>query len=152
MQTSSEGDAGSGFGLIAVGLALAILGAGSVMLLVLALSHLYVAAYGTALGEVLASALAGGIFLKSYARYLDRLERRAPPDIAEQRPDAVAARTAEPAPTSVVVAIATAAYGLLIIVAGLCWTEGEAKSWNALAGVALVACAAAVWWLGREGR
>ena len=46
--------------------------------------------------------------------------------------------------------MATAAYGLLIIFAGLLWTEGNARVWNALAGAALVACAAVAWWLGRE--
>ena len=52
MQPSGEGERGSGFGLIVLGLALALVGAGSVMLLVLALSHLYVAHYAAALGEI----------------------------------------------------------------------------------------------------
>jgi hypothetical protein len=152
MQPRSEGDHGSGFGLIVLGLALALVGAGSVMLLVLALSHLYVAHYATALGEMAGCALAGGVFLKSYGPYLDRLERRAPQDSPPGGPEADTAgerSAAEPAPTSVVVAVATAAYGLLIILAGLCWTEGTATLWNAVAGTGLIACAAVVWWLGR---
>jgi hypothetical protein len=144
---------GSGFGLIVLGLALALLGAGSVMLLVLALSHLYVGFFAAAFGELAGCALAGGIFFTSYGPYLDRLERRAPLEVLPPPPgpeQGSGRRTAEPAPTGVVVGVATAAYGLLIIFAGLLWTEGNARVWNALAGAALVACAAVAWWLGRE--
>ncbi len=148
MQAPHEGGEGSGIGLIALGLVLAVLGAGGVMLLVLALSHLYVGAYGIALGELVGSALAGGLFLKSYGPYLDRLERRAPPEPAG---DGATGRPAGgPAPTGVVVAVTTGAYGLVLILAGLIWTGGTALLLNAVAGGGLLACAAAVWWLGRE--
>src|SRR5688572_1451801 len=113
MAAAGESGGGSGYGLIALGLALALRGAGAVMLLVLALSHLYVGAYGIALGELAGAAVMGGVFWKSYAPYLDRLERRAPRDRADDAPVAVGAerrRAAEPAPTGVVVAVATAAY------------------------------------------
>jgi hypothetical protein len=56
----------------------------------------------------------------------------------------------EPLPTNIVVAIAVAAYGLLIIVAGLIWTQGNNVILNLLAGGALLITAAIVWKLGRN--
>ncbi len=148
---AEEGQPAAGFGLISFGLVLAVVGAAAVMLLVLAMTELYVGRYGVALVELAGAVGAGVAFWKSYGPYLDRLERRAPPaaELGKEAGGAAAADT-EPAPAGVVVAMATAAYGLLILVAGLCWTDGTARLWNVAAGAGLVACAAAVWRLGRE--
>src|SRR5262245_10215473 len=150
MKPSGGRETGSGIGLIVLGLALAVLGAGAVMLLVVALSHLYVGVYPLALGELAACAVAGGAFLKAYGPYLDRLERRAPPEPAEAGAGATPA--GDPAPTGVVVAVVTGAYGLILILAGLVWTSGTARLLNGVGGLGLVACAALVWWAGRESR
>jgi hypothetical protein len=154
----------SGADLIATGLLLALLGAGSVLLLILALSQLYVGRYGAAAGELIGCALGGAVFLRSYGPYLTRLEQRAPPEPrpglpSEALPQAKPATAsppsdqqspgAEPAPTPVVVALTTAAYGLLIALSSSVWARGTALVFNLLAGGALLGCAALVYWLGR---
>src|SRR5262249_10548758 len=101
------------------------------------------------------------VFLWCYGPYLARLEQWAPPTSGDSPQTASVQATTplrsevggplgEPAPTSVVVALATTAYGLLIVLAGLIWTQGSALLFNLLGGGMLLACAAAVWWLGRS--
>src|SRR5207249_10226212 len=90
---------------------------------------------------------------------LARLERRAPvepdarpaplsTDPGTPEPDAGPA-PAEPAAPGTVVAVASGAYGLLLVLGGLIVTRGEGLVFNLLAGAALIASAAVVWWLGR---
>ncbi|MHC4797576.1 MAG: hypothetical protein ACYTF1_13110, partial [Planctomycetota bacterium] len=90
------------------------------------------------------------IFLKTYGPYLARLEKRAPTDLTVSDTDLSQPVATEPLPTNIVVAIAVAAYGLLIIVAGLIWTQGNNVILNLLAGGALLITAAIVWKLGRN--
>jgi hypothetical protein len=149
-----HGGSASGADLIATGLLLALLGAGSVLLLILALSQLYVGRYGAAAGELIGCVLGGPVFLRSYGPYLTRLEQRAPPEPraglpSEAPPPDQQCPGAEPAPTPVVVALTTAAYGLLIALAGSAWARGTALVFNLVAGGALLGCAALVYWLGR---
>jgi hypothetical protein len=79
MTTTDDHDGGStsGVDLILKGLVLALLGAGSVMLMVVGLSFLYVGRYGLGGGLLIGSLLAVGVFAGSYGPYLNRLERRA---------------------------------------------------------------------------
>lgn len=171
---------GAGVGLILTGMALALLGAASVMLLVIGASGLYVGRFTPALAELAGFILGSGIFLKSYGPYLARLEKRAPMDsdttmphdpsvpdsppgeVAERPPEAAALErsiseparqgersVADPLPTSVIVSLATGAYGLLVAAGGLIWTRGGDLVLNVLAGGALLIAAALVWRLGR---
>ena len=55
---------GSGWGLIGIGLMLALLGAGRSMLMTQGLSHLYVAQYSLGLMELLGCIVSGGVFLR----------------------------------------------------------------------------------------
>jgi Na+/proline symporter len=149
----------SGAALIAVGLVLALVGAASVMCLVLALSHLYVGHTQAALVELAGFALGAGVFFWAYGPYLARLESRAPvePDTKPtpspgEPPTAESMEglsPAEPAAPGTVVAVASGAYGLLLVLGGLIVTHGEGLVFNLLAGAALIASAVAVWWVGR---
>ncbi|MBI1917852.1 MAG: hypothetical protein HYS12_24420 [Planctomycetes bacterium] len=150
----------SGAGLIVAGLALALVGAAAVMCLVLALSHLYVGHYQAALAELAGFILGASAFFWSYGPYLARLEARAPVEAdaravpapagpAATEPDA-GRSLAEPAAPGTVVAVASGAYGLLLVLGGLIATHGEGLVFNLLAGAGLIASAAAVWWLGRS--
>jgi len=178
MKTSAQehsDSAGAGT-LILTGLVLASLGAGSVALLVLGMSHLYVGACGAAIGELAGFLLMGGVFLASYGPYLDRLERWAPPvshnappppgpsaeDMAREtrhepvEPAVPSPHTdrsaADPLPTDIVVAVATLLYGLLIALGGLIWTRGADLAFNLIAAAMFVVSAGVVAWLGRRAR
>jgi hypothetical protein len=85
------------------------------------------------------------LFLKAYGPYRDRLERRAPAERAGTQTEERPAR--EPARTGTVVAVA-AAYGLVLILAGVIRTGGTALLLNGLTGAALIGCDAAAWWMG----
>lgn len=161
--------------LIAAGMVLAPIGTASVAMLVLGLSHLYIAQYRTAAIELVLCLIAGGVFLTFYGRYLDRLEQWAPSG-SDQTGDAqppVAATTSqesfserteatntvapsrslgEPVSTDVVVAIVTLVYGMLIGVGGLIWTRGTALAFNLCAAVLFALCAGIVAWFGRRSR
>ncbi len=161
-ETKASDRSTSGVGLIAAGLVLALVGAASVMFLVLALSHLYVGQYQTAGAELVGFALGAVAFFWSYGPYLALLEARAPVEAdaravsapagpAAPEPDAGRSR-AEPASPNVVVAVASGAYGVLLVLGGLIVTRGEGLIFNLLTGAALIASAAAVWWLGRPNR
>jgi hypothetical protein len=166
-RTTAHDEAGSGFGLIVGGLLLALLGAGSIMLMVLGASFLYVGRYGHAAG-LLAGFVAGGIvFFRTYGRYLARLEARVPmepqvPSIdREQGPSPLEPASpqrpipnpptpsASPLPTNVVIALATGGYGVFILVGGLIWTHGQALLLNLIAGAALLLCGILSWLLGQ---
>ena len=157
----------SGVEFILTGLALALLGAGAVMLMVVGLSILYVGRYGPAVGLLFGFLLAGGLFLKLYGPYLGRLDSRAskepagssdesdegPRSIAKSEQAATEARKdarADPLPTSVIIALATASYGVLIALGGVIWTAGGDLLLNLLAGGGLLVCAAVVWLSGRS--
>ena len=165
-------DSTSGIELILTGLALALLGAGSVMLMVVGLSALYLGGYVLGGGLLTGSLLTGGIFAGTYGSYLNRLEWRigepthrsssespgTPPkatgtDIPdadrEADPETSGQEPAEPAPASRIITLATAAYGLLIAAGGLIWTRGVDLTYNLLAGAALLLCAVVVWRAGR---
>jgi hypothetical protein len=72
------------------------------------------------------------------------------PEPSSSAPAAPGDRLAtDPLPTSVIVAMATGAYGLLVAAGGLIWTRGEDLLLNVLAGGALLVAAALVWRLGR---
>ncbi len=163
----------SGIGLIAVGLVLALLGAASITLFVLGLSQLYVGIHLRGMCELLGCAIGGALFFTSYGRFIDRLEDwaevRATPtngeSVSPSHESPVTQMTSavrnsqsairnpqsgiQPAPTSVVVAISTAAYGLLIAGAGMLGTHGTDRLLNVLAGAAFLVSAAIVWRLGR---
>ncbi len=149
----------SGLGLILVGFALALLGTASVALFVLGLSSLYIGRWLAGGIEVLAFLIGGGLFLASYGRYIDRLEQwcRAPGH--SRKPEGQDAETPlpagatdpnQPAPTSVVVAVSTAAYGVLIILVGVIGTHGTDRLLNVVAGVAFLLGAILLVWFGRE--
>jgi len=165
MQTTAPGRApGSGLPLILGGLGLAVLGAVAAALLISGLSSAYVGRYESAavqLGGFLAS---GAVFLGIYGKYLDRLEEwagaseetlessasptpaSAVSEVATERGPAHAVR--EPVRTSVVVALATAAYGPLLMLVGLL-SEGRTMAYNLIAGAAFLVAAAIVWITGR---
>lgn len=144
--------------LILGGLALAVLGAGSVALMIGGLSSAYVGQRGWAIGQGAAALAGGSLFLALYGRYLDRLERWTG-ESREQQPEVQAilsGRSAEPtvrepAPTSLIVALATGAYGLIMTCIGLS-AAGSERAYNLIAGAAFLVGAALVWWLGREPR
>jgi hypothetical protein len=145
------GQSDSGLRLILCGLVLALLGAASVMLMVVGLSILYVGCYGSGLGLLAGFALGTTAFFRAYGPYLTRLERRAPPQMS---PDLEAASIAtedrtEPLATNYIVALATGGYGLMIGGGGLIWTRGEQLTLNLLAAGAFLVAAIAVGWLGR---
>jgi len=148
----------SGFGLIFAGLMVAFVGAVAVMLMVIGLSYLYVGGYLTALMFLIGFVLCGSIFLGTYGPYLKRLEQRAPlarepsklppvveDDSGQTAPPDQDTPSAEPMPTNVIVALATSAYGLLIVLVGLIWTRGGDLMLNLLAGAALLISALVVW-------
>jgi SSS family solute:Na+ symporter len=147
----------SGFGLILQGIALALLGAVSVMLMVVGLSFLYVGRYGSGLGLLAGFALGTIIFFRLYGPYLSFLEQRAPPRSPSPAPVLPAeAHTlpdqSEPVSTNFIVAMATGGYGLLIGGGGLIWTRGEHLLLNLMAGLAFLVAAGIVWLLGRPTR
>lgn len=157
--TQSRGDntgSASGIELIVGGLGLALLGAGAVMLMVLGLSLLYVGNYVRG-GALLSGFVAcGALFATFYGRYLDRLERRVGGPVAvssAETPQAasVGSSGSEPMAVGGVIALATAAFGLLIIIGGLIWTRRADLLYNLLAGTALVVCAVAVRWRSASG-
>jgi solute:Na+ symporter, SSS family len=165
----------SGATLIPLGLALALLGAASVMLMVVGLSYLYVGGLGPGLACLSAFAVGAAAFLRTYGPYLDRLERWAPrqPDHAMTPTDATAAEGAaehatvpshawsgpehspgsgpssEPMSTDSVVALSMLFYGSLFLGGGLLWTRGEQLVMNLLAGGGFLGVGVIVWWLGR---
>lgn len=175
----NRADVEGGWGRIVGGLLLALLGAGAVMLGVLGASCLYVGRFGLGAIEGVLAIVGGAAFALCYGPYLDRLERRAPmqdddADKAGKMPApqggrapvlddnaAQAGRTpapqdddrpAEPLPSNVVIALATAAYGVIVLAGGLIWTQHRAAVLNVISGAALLACAGAVWRLGRSTR
>src|SRR5262249_46375599 len=105
-------------------------------------------------------AVGASVFFWSYGPYLDRLERRAPvepslkpvsePHGQPEPEPAARPRAAEPVAPGTVVALASGAYGLLLVLGGLLGTQGEGLVFNLLAGAALIASAVGVWWLGRS--
>jgi Na+/proline symporter len=201
-------DEGTGIDLILKGLGFAVLGAASIALMALGLSHLYVAEYGRGAVELIGFFIGGALFLTSYGKYIDCLEQWAGEISPASRPTsdpggAVPAEwdlkcthcaypltglssrvcpecgepfdvvktweaghpmeiigessvrsteevtAAQPAPTSVVVAAATVAYGLIIAILGVIWTQGIDLILNVAAGAAFLLSAALVWWFGR---
>ncbi|MBN2292333.1 MAG: hypothetical protein JXM70_07905 [Pirellulales bacterium] len=142
-------DPGNGFGLILVGLALSLLGAASVALMVIGLSYVYVGYYQRAVLLLAGYVFCGGIFLKTYGPYLQRLENHAPwKKPAERQPVTTAdndGTDAQPLPANVIIALATAAYGLIIVSGGIIWTRGEDLVLNLIAGSSLLGIAAIVW-------
>jgi len=144
----------SGLEFILMGLALALLGAGAMMLMVVGLSLLYVGRYGPAAGLLFGFLVAGGLFLRFYGPYLVRLDDRASTEPASSSDEADDGqrriKRAEPLPTSVIIALATASYGLLITLGGVIWTEGKDLVLNLSAGGGLLVCAAVVWITGHS--
>lgn len=152
---ANEKHAGAGVDLILIGILLALLGAGSVMLMVLGLSYGYVGCYGLAAVLVAGFALGIGLFSRYYGPYLRRLEARAPRGqhdgaSIDRQTVTVPSEPSRPLPTSLIVALAAAAYGLLMVLGGLIWTRGVDLVLNLLAGSGLILAAAIVWWLGRS--
>lgn len=140
----------SGAGLIASGIMLSLLGAASVMSMVLAISLLYVGQFTWGICLLVGFGLGAMVFFKWYGPYLDSLERRAPPHTTtlENAHDSRVDQT-EPISTNSIVAIATAGYGLLIGGGGLIWTRDEHLLLNLLASAAFLVAAALVWLFGR---
>ena len=141
--------------------------AGAMMLMVIGLSLLYVGRYGPAAGLLVGFLVAGGLFLRFYGPYLVRLEDRASTEparssdeaddgqrkIERSEPKATEAHRdsrTEPLPTSVIIALATALYGMLIALGGVIWTEGKDLVLNLSAGGGLLVCATVVWITGRS--
>jgi hypothetical protein len=147
----------SGFRLILQGIGLALLGAVSVMLMVVGLSLLYVGRYGSGLGILVSFALGTLMFFRLYGPYLGFLEQRAPPT-SPSSPSVMSAGAHtlpdqnEPVSTNLIVALATGGYGLLIGGGGLIWTLGEHLILNLMAGVAFLVAAGIVWLLGGPPR
>ncbi|MHB0958857.1 MAG: sodium:solute symporter family transporter [Pirellulaceae bacterium] len=148
---------GGGWGLIGMGLILAILGAVSVALLVTGLSCAYVGQYVRAGGLCLGAVIAGNIFLARYGRYLDSLEAWTDLSIGEGPAGGAAETNSEgvqeecgpqPAPTSVVVALSTTVFGLVLAAIGLSGS-GTMRSFNLIAGLLMLLSAAAIGLLGR---
>ncbi len=143
----------SGVELILIGLLLALLGSASIMLMVVGISLLYVGRYAPGAALLAGFLFAGGVFIACYGRYLNRLERRTAdpatpaPTPSPRAPEA--SLPAEPAPAGRVIAVATAAYAVLIAAAGLIWTRGLHVTYNLLAAAALLLCAAIVWRAGK---
>jgi Na+/proline symporter len=163
-----------GLGLIVGGLLLALIGAGAVALMTQGLSHLYVARYQFGLIELACCAVGATIFLRAYGPYLDRLEHwsgaidesnvaatpsspRVPMAPAASGDAGFAATSppeplpaSEPLPTSIIVAISSAAFGVVIIAGGLIATRGMNLALNLIGGVSFVVAAVVVSWAGRE--
>jgi len=155
----------SGWGLIVIGLALALLGAGSVMLMTQGISHLYIGKYSFGLIELLGFAVGGGVFLRYYGTYLDRLEVWAAVPIGTETTEiankpisqaSVPSRdtpptppSAEPTRTSAVVALAAAAFGIVILVGGAISTTGVDRMLNMLGSMTFFIGSGVIWWLGR---
>lgn len=155
--TDAAAPSASGIGLILAGLGLAVTGAGAVMLLTVGLSALYLGRFVPGAVQLIGAAVAGGAFLSLYGPYLDRLEAwggSTPEHAPDQRPETAAGagepESARPAPTSVVVALATTAYGIVVIFVGLFATQGTDRVFNVVAGVAFLISALLVWRVGRE--
>jgi len=176
-ESGTRSDQSYGVRLIGTGLVLALLGAGSIMAMVVGLSHLYVGKYPVGLVELAAFLIGIVVFFLSYGKYLDALERWDPAQQAgdgSEKP-AAASRSAgaaptseaspihtsedspaqeptrsEPLPTSVIVAITVGVYGMLIGVGGLIWTRGSNLAMNLLASVAFIGAAVLVSWFGRK--
>jgi hypothetical protein len=160
---------GTGGKMILAGLLLAIIGATSVALLVLGLSHLYAGSYTRGVLELTGFALGGGVFFAAYGAHLDRLERWAKaqkpdaeytfapafPVVADDEsaphPAAAPARpvsSAQPAPTSVVVAVSTSAFGVVIAAVGVLGTSGRDMVLSLITGAAFAVSAFIVWRFG----
>jgi hypothetical protein len=139
-----------------------------VALLISGLSCAYVGRYGLAAAQIAACIASGAAFLMVYAKYLDRLEVWAgSPEVSPSagqavRPDMPASTAVttsgdgggksssrEPLPTSVIVALATAAYGPVLIGVGL-FGHGSERTYNLIAGGAFLLAAAIVWFMGRR--
>lgn len=159
----------AGLQLIAAGLALAVLGAGAVMLLIVGLSQLYVARFAAGAVQLVGSVLLGGAFLRWYGPYLDRLEawcgtceaapRTAVSDEAagagrESPADRHPGNVGEPEPISTgrLVALAIAGYGALMVTLGVIATGGADRILNVLAGAVFLGCAGTLWLMGRRPR
>jgi hypothetical protein len=151
--------------LIGIGLVLALLGAGSIMLMTQGISHLYVGCYSFGLAELLAFVIGGGVFLRYYGRYLDRLEAwtavlfhsEAGADAEQVTQAAVLSESTSPADaatqpmrTSAVVALSACAFGVVIIVGGIIFTVGSDLVLNLLGGAAFLAGSGIIWWMGRD--
>jgi Na+/proline symporter len=147
-----ESRANGGGWLIIIGLALALVGAGSVMLLITGLSYLYVGFFARGVLLLAACLITGLLFFWSYGPYLSHLERRAPP---RQLPATIPSHipcsdsASEPLPTERLVAISMGIYGILIGAGALIWTHGEDLTLNIVAAVAFLLVAAFAWRLGR---
>lgn len=152
----TEDSVSSGGLLILSGLALALVGAGSVMLFTVGMSYLYVGAFGWGAGFLLVSVLVGALFFSTYGGYLDRLELRVPPRQTEVASSQTSTSnydpTAEPMPTELVVALAMFAYAVLIAGASLIWSRGENLVLNLIASAAFAAIAVLSWRIGRAYR
>ena len=165
--SAAAGASGSGWSLILGGLGLAVLGAAAVALMISGLSSAYVGRYASAGLQLGGFLVSGVVFLSVYGKYLDRLEEWAgaseetlelfsspPPasavsEVATERPSREPDQaTREPVHTSVVVALATAVYGPLLILVGL-FGEGRTMAYNLIAGAAFLVAAAIVWITGR---
>jgi len=138
--------------LIVIGLALALVGAGSVMLLITGLSYLYVGFFARGVLLLAVCVVTGFLFFWSYGPYLSHLERRAPPrhmpaSIPTHIPCSESA--SEPLPTERLVALSMGVYGILIGAGALIWTDDEDLMLNIVAAVAFLLIAAFAWWLGR---
>lgn len=154
----TNADSGNGFSLIIIGLVLSLLGAASVALMVVGLSYLYVGYFQRALLLLAGFVFSGVIFFKSYGPYLHQLELRAPWKRPVERQSVTQASATspdksppqkrtdgEPLPTNVIIALATAAYGLIIVAGGIFWTQGGDLILNLIAGGALMGVAFIVW-------
>jgi hypothetical protein len=149
--------------LIAIGLGLAMLGAVSVMLLVIGCSYLYVGEYGYAFGVLAVCAGTAIGFFQTYGPYLTQLEKWAPPRVSSATADTSVnnerdkaptdavdrAPSTEPISTDTIVALSMAVYGLLFLVGGAIWTQGDKLILNLIAGGGFMIVAAIAWWFGR---
>ena len=135
-----------------IGLTLALLGSGSVMLLVTGLSYLYVGFFARGVLLLAICLITGVLFFRSYGPYLSRLEQRAPP---RQVPTTIPSHSpgsdtvSEPLPTERIVAISMGVYGMLIGAGALIWTHGEDLILNSVAALSFLLVAAFAWRLGR---
>ncbi len=144
--------------LIALGLLLAIIGATSVALLVQGLTLLYLGRFPAAAGLLAVAVGGGAAFLRLYGPYLDRLESGSAPAPGVEQAQACAepqavdqdARLPQPIATSLVVAMATGAYGLVLGAIALVVDCPADRVLNLIGSLAFLASAGAVWWLGRS--
>lgn len=150
---------------ILTGLMLAVVGAAAVAMLVLGLSHLYVAVWHRAVAELSACVFCGIAFFSTYGAFLDRLDQRWPREAAPEDAETGAAeapagehlqyapvdrRERGPVPTCTVISLATVGYGLVIMIGGAVWTRGSDRAFNLAAGLVFLVLAGVVIILGRK--